>query len=99
MKVGPHQVRLCDPDVIGQDRVQRAPQLYGIPFIWHGHTGCLSQRVYARVGPTGSQYGDMHLTEPRESFLQYCLNGSCLALTLPSCEARTVVLQNELHVS
>lgn len=101
VKIVSHFSSSGDPDVGGQQRIERAPQLLNVapPPLRHPNANRLSSRVHSGVRSARSERRDRRRAQPLENLFQYPLNGALLRLALPPAESGAVVVQYELHIA
>ena len=79
-------VRLCDPDVGWEQRVERSAKLGGVPCLRHSHVRSLSSRVNPSVRPSRSNHRHVSFEQSFEHALDDALYCYRCRLTLPSGE-------------
>jgi hypothetical protein len=99
MEVLAHLERRCHPDIIGQDRVQRPPERDGTPARGNPHTSRLPSSVNSTVGPARTHYRGVAAAQVPDRILHDTLHGAKVGLSLPSAEARAVIVKDQQHVA
>ena len=90
-------VRLRDPDVGWEQRIERSTKPGGIPRLRHSHVRSLSSRVNPCVCPSCPNHRDRPLEQSFEYGLDSSLNRYRCRLSLPAGEPRPVILKHELY--
>jgi hypothetical protein len=79
-------VRLCDPDVVWEQRVERSAKFGGVPRLRHSHVRSLSSRVNPCVCPSSSDQRYPAFEQSFEYAFDSTLNRHRCRLALPSGE-------------
>ena len=92
----PHQVLAFHPDLLRQQRVQRATELLGLcdPPLCGDEPDALAQRMHARVGTPRARRRRVLSHQPLEDGLKLALDRAGNALPLPPREAGPVVVDH-----
>lgn len=79
-------VRVCNPDIRGEQRVERSAKFGGVPRLRNSHVRRLSSRVNPGIRPTSSEQCNPTLEQAFENVFDDTLNRYRCRLTLPSGE-------------
>jgi hypothetical protein len=88
-------MRICHPEIVREERVQRASHRWRCPPLRHAHSDRLASCVDAGVGAAGSKCRHRLRAELAERGLEHPLHGATIGLSLPSAEVRAVIVQHE----
>jgi hypothetical protein len=99
MEPGLHLVRLCHSHILRQNGVQCALQGIVRPLDGDDHSCCLAEGVNSGVGPSCAEDGDAGPAKALHRVFEHSLNRPLIGLTLPACEASSIILKNELQRS
>gem|GEM_PF-2345212 len=89
-------MRVCNPDIWWEQRVERSAKFKGVPRLRNSHVRRLSSRVNPSICPSSPEQRNVPFEQAFENVLDDTLNRYRCRLTLPSGEPRPVVLQHEL---
>ena len=90
-----HRMRICHPEIVREERVQRASHRRRCPLRRHAHSDRLAPCMDAGVGAAGSECRHRLRAELAERRLEHPLYGATIGLSLPSAEVRAVIVQHE----
>jgi hypothetical protein len=88
-----------DPNVAGKNGVERSAQSMRRPFRRDDHAGGLTEGVNSGVGSACAEDGDMGFAKALHRVFEHSLDRPLIGLTLPACEASSIILKNELQRS
>src|SRR5262245_14274241 len=90
-------LRVRDPNVWRQVRIQRARQRARVDGSCDGEARHLAERVDACVRPARARDGDVSVVESSKRILDETLDGHARFLALPPDQSRTVISERDLE--
>jgi hypothetical protein len=88
-----------DTYVSRQDRIERPAERMGGPLLRNDHAGSLAECVNSSVGSACAEDGDVGFAKALHRVFEHSLDRPFIGLTLPACEASSIILKNELQRS